>query len=117
MTNPDYYTNYYIASLKAAMLKCQWEKNYCKAKKKCEMCWHKFECLTMMAKRYMLTESSTVWRVYEVFAEDKDDAEKTLDYWYTDIARLIDEDSETNNYEIEESIPSLAEEEYHQEEQ
>ncbi len=107
-SGPDYYSSL----LKTAILKCQWQKNYCKATKKCEMCYHKFECHTMIAKKFHIAEASTIWRTYEVFAEDRDDAQELWNYWLDeyDIVELIDEDSQMHDYDITQHIPSLKEE-------
>jgi len=66
----------------------------------------------MIAKKFHVEESSATWRTYEVFAEDKDDAQELWNYWLgdNDIVELIDEDSEMHDYEITQHIPSLKEE-------
>lgn len=105
--------DYYATLLKSHILKCQWEKNHkeryaqqeIQAKeKRCEMCWHRFDCHTLTARLFHITETSSVWRAYEIFAEDRQQAQELWNDWEGEvgIATLIDENSDGFDVEVEE---------------
>lgn len=98
MTAADYLEE---AKKKTVLLKCQWYKKN-GDKKNCDVCAERFSCLTMTARRFDIRQSSYVWRDYDIFAEN---AEEALDLWRECgdfVAELVDEDGEGCDTEMEE---------------
>jgi hypothetical protein len=93
----DYSKRFSDAKARYRMLECQFVGS-----NECNKCRKRFKCHTIRAKRFRLTESGTSWNVYEVFAENKDEAEEIFSTFGHDLCRHIKSDGADWDIDTEE---------------
>ena len=73
---------------KCCILACQWEKRngigYA-VPKRCDMCTAKFKCMTMVAKKFVVTNDYSSWEQHIIFASGKDEAVELSNQFYGEV--------------------------------
>ena len=95
------------------MLVCQWKKRTGE-EQDCDNCVIRFECHTIIARKFHITESRLVYDIFEIYAENKGEAEEIAsDYSGSDMAPKVESDGAEDGYvtieEIDEDDRVMAE--------
>lgn len=91
MANNNGHKRWLEIKAKRKMLECQWRRKSGEEAKECKECEDRFLCHTITAHKFHITENYAIYRTYEIYAENRQEAVDVLDKYNgdKDIAPVI----------------------------